>query len=135
MAFFDWDEKYRVGISTIDQQHRKLFELISHFYEHIRQKETQRAMTEALDGLMAYAASHFATEERYMQKYEYPLYARHIAQHSQFVEKVTDLRKRFQAGELVIPIEVANFAKDWLSNHILGEDQKFAPFFKAKGLA
>ena len=48
MAFFTWDEKYRVGIKVIDTQHKQLFELIAHFYDTIRQKKTQRAMSEAI---------------------------------------------------------------------------------------
>jgi hemerythrin len=134
MAFFDWDDKYRVGIPSIDLQHQKLFELTSHFYEKLRQKETKGAMSETLQGLVEYAGYHFATEERYMQKYQYPFYARHVAQHSEFVEKVTELQTRFQSGTLVIAIEVADFLKGWLSKHILGEDQKFGPFFQEKGL-
>lgn len=69
-----------------------------------------------------------------MQQYQYPLYDRHVAQHSKFVEKVTDLQARFQSGELVIPIEIANFLKDWLAHHVLEEDQRYTTFFQDKGL-
>jgi hemerythrin len=134
MAFFDWDDKYSVGIISIDQQHKKLFELISHFYEGIRQKETNLAMSEVIEGLIGYAETHFATEENYMKKYRYPLYERHQAKHAKFVEKITEFQARFQSGRLVIPIEIANFLKDWLSNHVLEEDQRYAPFFQDKGL-
>lgn len=134
MAFFDWDDKYRVGIKSIDQQHQQLFELISQFYERIRQKETKTAMSEVLKGLIEYTKTHFATEENYMKKYGYPLYERHQAKHTKFVEKVTAFQTRFQAGELVIPIEIATFLKDWLSDHVLKEDQHYAPFFREKGL-
>ena len=134
MAFFDWDEKYSVGIKSIDQQQKKLFDLLSNFYEMIRQKGTNRAMSEILQGLIEYAESHFSTEENYMKKYGYSLYERHTAQHAKFVGKITDLQTRFQSGALVIPIEVADFLKDWLSNHVIGEDQRYAPFFKEKGL-
>ena len=134
MAFFDWDDQYSVGINSIDQQHKKLFELISHFYERIRQKETKLAISEVLKGLTGYTEIHFSTEENYMKKYRYPLYERHQAKHAKFVEKVTDFQIRFQAGELVIPIEIANFLKDWLSDHVLQEDQRYAPFFREKKL-
>ena len=134
MAFFDWDENYRVGISSIDDQHKHLFELISNFYETIRQKDTNRAMSEVLQGLVDYAEYHFSTEEEYMQEHHYPLYERHTAQHAEFIEKATDFQARFQSGALVVPIEIANFMKEWLSGHVLGEDQLYAPFFREKGL-
>ena len=132
MAFFDWDEKYSVGIMSIDQQHRKLFAMISQFYETIRQKETQRAMSEILKELIEYAKTHFSTEENYLSKYEYPLYERHVAQHATFIGKVTNFYDRFQAKELLIPIEIADFLKEWLSGHVLGEDQRYAPFLQSK---
>jgi hemerythrin len=62
MAFFTWDEKYRVGIASIDQQHQHLFELISNFHATIRQKDVKRAMSEILKGLIEYAGYHFATD-------------------------------------------------------------------------
>jgi hemerythrin len=134
MAFFDWDPTYRVGIENIDQQHQHLFKLTSDFYDSIRNKQVKQAMSTLLQGLISYAGYHFATEEKYMQQYQYPLYDRHVAQHSKFVEKVTDLQARFQSGELVIPIEIANFLKDWLAHHVLEEDQRYTTFFQDKGL-
>ena len=134
MAFFDWADQYSIGVLSVDQQHQKLFELISHFYDLIHQKDVKRAMSETLQGLIEYTVYHFATEEGYMQKYQYPLYAKHAAQHAKFVEKTKDLQARFQAGELVIPIEIADFLKEWLMNHVLGEDQKLGPFLRDKGM-
>ena len=134
MAFFDWDEKYRVGIKTLDHQHQRLFELVSSFYERIHQKDTARAMAEILAGMIDYTVSHFATEEQYLTRYKYPLYERHAAQHAKFVETVKAFQTRIEKGELLIPIEVANFLKDWLSGHVLGEDHRYASFLKEKGI-
>jgi hemerythrin len=135
MAFFDWADQYSIGVLSIDQQHQKLFELISHFYDLIHQKDVKRAMSETLKGLIEYTVYHFATEEGYMQKYQYPLYAGHVAQHAKFVEKAKDIQTRFQAGELVIPIEIADFLKEWLTNHVLREDQKLGPFLRDNGMS
>ena len=132
MAFFDWEDKYTVGVKKLDSQHKKLFELVSAFYDRIHQKETARAMAEVLVGLIAYTQSHFSAEEQYLRQYGYPLYERHVAQHAKFVETVNDFKTRLETGQLLIPIEVANFLKEWLSGHILGEDQRYAPFLKEK---
>lgn len=132
MAFFDWNDRYSVGIMSIDNQHKKLFELISDFYKMLRQKEIPRAMADILDGLMEYTMIHFSTEESYFKKYQYPLFAKHAAQHAFFIEKLNEFRSRFQAEELVLPIEIATFMKDWLSGHVLGEDQRYAAFLEEK---
>ncbi len=132
MAFFDWEEKYAVGVKKLDLQHKKLFELVSAFYDRIHAKDTARAMSGVLAGLIAYTATHFSAEELYLHQYGYPLYDQHVAQHAKFVEKVTDFQTRMEQGTLLIPIEVANFLKDWLSGHILVEDQRYASFLKEK---
>jgi hemerythrin len=107
---------------------------VSAFYDRIHQKDTARAMAEVLVGMIAYTVSHFSTEEEYLRQYEYPLYERHVAQHARFVETVKDFRTRLEHDELLIPIEVANFLKDWLSGHVLGEDQRYASFLQEKGV-
>ena len=135
MAFFDWEEKYSVGVERLDSQHQTLFKLVNSFYDTIRQKDTQRAMSEVLSGLIAYTETHFTTEEQYLKDYGYPLYARHVSQHAQLVEKVKDFQTRFQSGRLLLPIEIATFLKEWLSGHILGEDQRYTSFLKGKGVS
>lgn len=131
MAFFDWDEKYRIGVESIDAQHQYLFELIGNFYEAVRSKELDRAMTETLQGLVEYAHYHFATEEEYMVEHDYPFYKQHRAQHHDFVQKVTDFVTRYQDGKLLIPLELANFLKNWLSEHILGSDKRIGEYTKS----
>ena len=38
-----------------------------------------------------------------------------------------------QLSPIASPIQITNFLKDWLNKHILGTDQKYAPFLKTKG--
>jgi hemerythrin len=39
-----------------------------------------------------------------------------------------------QLSPIASPIQITNFLKDWLNKHILGADQKYAPFLKTKGV-
>jgi hemerythrin len=133
MAFFDWEDKYTVGVKELDDQHKKLFELVSAFYDRIHERNTARAMSEVLVGLIAYTTTHFTTEENYLRRYGYTLYERHLTQHAKFVDTVKDFQSRIEKSELLIPIEVADFLKKWLSGHILGEDQRYASFLKKEG--
>lgn len=130
MAFFEWNDRYCVGIPSIDDQHKHLFALISNFYEQIRQKQTKQAINDILAGLVEYARTHFLTEETYFKTYNYPLYAVHVAKHSEFIDRVMEFQARFKANELLLPIEIAEFMKTWLTQHVLAEDQRYAPFLK-----
>jgi hemerythrin len=132
MAFLEWETKYSVGILSIDAQHQHLFELINQFYESIRQKHTEQALADLLKGLLDYTKTHFLTEENYLKKYQYPLYEKHLAKHGEFIERLHEMQIRFQNRQLLLPIEIAEFVKQWLAGHVLGEDQRYAHYLQEK---
>ncbi|HOJ43227.1 MAG TPA: bacteriohemerythrin, partial [Syntrophorhabdaceae bacterium] len=87
-----------------------------------------------IDGLVNYAATHFATEEKYFDMFKYPDAPNHKKEHADFVKKVGEFQDGFKKGNLALTIEVMHFLKDWLTKHILGTDKKYGPFFNEKGL-
>ena len=134
MAFMKWEDKYLIQIHIIDKQHQRLFEMIDTFYDLLRARETKRAMSEILQGLATYAEYHFHSEESMMELHHYPRLREHQRTHHKFNETVAEFRARFERGQLLLPLEVADFLKDWLSQHILVTDKEYAPFLLAKGV-
>ncbi|MDM8556627.1 bacteriohemerythrin [Desulfococcaceae bacterium HSG7] len=134
MTFLKWDKQYQLNISLIDKQHKRLFLLIDNFYQALKQKQSKQGMAELLNGLAEYTIYHFNAEEWFMKLYKYPVHQQHKAAHKEFIENVQDFQTRFEQGRLLIPLEVANFLKDWLSNHILTADKQLALFLIQKGV-
>lgn len=134
MAFMQWDDSYKLDISIIDEQHQRLFELINKFNKAIHEKKTKQATAEILKGLADYTIYHFHSEENLMKLKNDPNYESHRASHQSFVVKVNEFQERVHEGKLLIPIEIANFLRDWLSNHILVTDKKLASFLHQTGL-
>lgn len=134
MPLIRWEDSYNVDIIVIDQQHRKLVDLINGFHDAMANKKTNEFMTDLFIGLIQYTKSHFATEERYFRQYDFPGAENHQKEHQKFIEKVADMKERFDKGQLILTLEVMNFLKDWLVNHIQGTDKKYSAFFKSKGL-
>ena len=46
----------------------------------------------------------------------------------------TAYKKGFDEGKVLLSIDVIDFLKDWLINHIQGSDKKYGPFLNEKGL-
>ena len=90
--------------------------------------------TALLASLADYAVSHFATEERYFDRYGYVEAARHKEEHRLFTAKVRDIMERLDSGKLVISFELTNFIKDWVVAHVKGEDKKYSRCFNEAGL-
>ena len=134
MALFRWDDEYTVNVKSMDDQHRKFFELIDEYYEAIIQRRQKQGMSKVLRGLIDYARTHFNEEEKLMQDHKYPGYQEQKTQHAFFIQKIEDLKERFEKDELVLSVEVTNFMKSWLQNHIQKVDKKYGDFFNARGI-
>lgn len=134
MALVEWSDTYSVNIAEIDQEHQQLAQLTNELHEAMMEGKAKDVMSEVLDRLIQYALSHFATEERYFDLYDYPGAAQHKMKHAELVEQVSVLQKKFESGEKVLTIHVLNFLRDWIHDHILGYDKLFGPFLNDKGI-
>jgi len=85
-----------------------------------------------LEELIGYTASHFELEEQYMTRYAYPEYKGHKAIHDKLVGQVLELKSAVAAGKNIISIDLMNFLKDWLQNHIMSIDKKLGAFLSQK---
>ncbi len=125
MALMNWDEKYSVGITKIDEQHKKLINLINKLYDAMREGKGKEVLLSILDETLEYTKYHFVTEEGLFKQYSYSQIEDHIKEHRDMKGKVEQLYLDVQTGKTSISIEVFNFLKFWLNNHILNTDCKY----------
>lgn len=128
--YINWDERYSVGVDLFDQQHQRLFKMINGLHDGLREKRGREALKAALDGLMDYTKTHFADEERLMEKAHYPSLKLHTQQHAGLVEKVNEFYNAYHAGEAVMTVELIGFLMDWLKEHIMEADKQYAPWLR-----
>lgn len=134
MAIMNWNDSYSVNITSIDIQHKKLIDMINALHDAMAQGKGRDVMAPMVRDMATYAVTHFANEEKLMQEKGYPDFAAHKAQHDAFKQKVGDFQAKVADNKLGVTLEVMNFLKDWLSNHILSVDKKYAPFLNEKGI-
>lgn len=134
MALFEWKDTYSVNVGEIDRQHRMLVETLNDLHEAMLTRKSKEVLSGIIKSLVDYAGYHFSYEEKFMNKYKYPGYLEHKKEHDDFVVKVIDFQRQQVEGKLMLSMEIMNFLKDWLKNHILGTDKKYSSFFNEKGL-
>lgn len=134
MSLIKWDDSFSVDVTKIDQEHKKLVEMVNELTDAMKAGHGKDVLGNILDGLISYTASHFQTEETYFQQIKYPLAAEHKKEHVTFVEKVTEFKKEFDEDRAVVSVSVLQFLSKWLQNHIKGTDQKYTSFFHENGI-
>ncbi|MBT7185719.1 hemerythrin family protein [Candidatus Bathyarchaeota archaeon] len=134
MAFIDWSDELSVQVAEIDQQHQKLVAMLNELHDAMREKKAKDALGRIIKGLVDYAGTHFATEEKYFDQYGYPGAATQRREHKEFVAKVSEFKQGFDEGRLMLSMDVMDFLENWLVTHIQGSDKKYGPFFNEKGL-
>jgi hemerythrin-like metal-binding protein len=120
-----WREEFSVGIIEIDSQHKHLLCLYNNLVDAVYTGQSTRSLGNCLDELLQYVVTHFTTEEQYMKKYGYPHYEIHKKEHDDLREKTYHIHLDFTRGQPVLNIEVLDFLKKWLANHVLISDQGY----------
>ena len=134
MAFLPWSDEYNVNVREIDEQHKKLVGMINTLHEALVAGTGKDIQGKIISDMVDYAVVHFGTEEKYMQRYQFPGHAGHKAEHDSFAKKAAELKARMDGKGFVLTIVVLNFLKDWLQNHILVTDKQYSKHFNVNGL-
>ena len=133
--FIEWSDKVSVGIQEIDEQHKQLVKLINRLYDAMTQGEDKMQVAkEVMNELMQYTVVHFAVEECLFRIFEYPDYEDHCEHHQELRSQVYDINLKVQCGERQVTPELLFFLRKWITNHIMVEDMKYAPFLLKKGM-
>ncbi len=133
MPLMTWDDSLSVNIKRIDEQHKRLVNQINLLHEAMSSGKTREVLGPILEELVNYAVYHFGTEEELMVKYNFPGYEEHLKEHMDFKEKAGDLLSRYKTSTIIISIEILNFLRDWVTNHVTGTDKKYQEFLNTNG--
>ncbi len=133
MSLFNWSDKFKIGIDSIDLQHQKLVEILNELHEAMLTEKTELIMGDTLNKMVTYTQEHFAFEEGLLRQAKYPELDTHKKAHEAFVAKATALSSRFSEKKQTLNVETWDFLKNWLKNHMLGEDKKYVAHLKSQG--
>lgn len=122
---FTFTKDCLIGVPEIDDEHKRLFELIGEVDAALKTDNDSVSTAMALlNELKQYAVTHFAHEEAYMASIKDPELPRQQKEHQLFVDKVNSYRfsdiTEETARELVL--ELLDYLSKWLMSHILGSD-------------
>jgi hemerythrin len=126
---YKWSEKFELGVRTIDEQHKCIFDLANTLHETGARSEGRAIVETVILEMGSYVDEHFEEEEALMEELHYPGLEEHRLVHQEMQAKVRGLAERFEAGE-VEPPEVHFLVVSWLLKHITQEDLRIGEFIR-----
>lgn len=126
MRLFSWSDDLSVGHKFIDDDHRKLVDMVNDFHEAMQEGKGNEVINKVLDDLTKYTREHFRREEAEMQRIRYPQYLAHKLEHDKLLAEVSELQASMRSGKAMLSIKVSKFLRDWLLTHIKQTDKLLA---------
>ena len=128
-----WQNSYSVGIKLIDDQHKELVKLTNQLFNNCLagREQSMTAFLETIHEAVDYVGYHFGTEEKVMERVNYPELAKHKSEHVDFVREVFSKVEDFTDGKVLTPLAFVYFLRDWVLNHIAVCDKKMADYLLA----
>ena len=125
-ALVVWQPAYSVGIGLIDEQHKTLIGLANKLFDSCLdgKDSAHSAFAQTIHELVDYVKYHFGTEEKVMERINYPGFKGHKEEHIEFIRQVLGKVEVFKSGKLFVPLTFAYFLRDWVVNHIAVCDRK-----------
>ncbi len=135
MKTFEWDDRLSIGISKLDNDHKQIIGLINALNDSIANDERTERLPEIFVQLVDYVLAHFVREEHFMQLARFPGLEEHRRRHNELSSKLTQLENQVDSSDTgILSLELAEFLRTWLLNHIALDDLQLRPYFAEAGL-
>ena len=130
---YQFTEDCLIGVDQIDNEHRRLFELVNEVANLLMRNDINRSDVDAiLMELDEYAVLHFRHEEEYMKDINDPELPRQKEMHQDFVNKIREIKLGdMESNDDKETLKnVVEFTARWLFTHILSSDTMIGVFQK-----
>jgi hemerythrin len=128
-----WQNSYSVGIKMVDEQHKELIKFTNTLFNSCLtgHEQSRAAFLNIIHEAVNYIDYHFSTEEKIMERVNYPDLPEHRGEHKSFVREVFVKVEDFSSGKLLVPLTFVYFLRDWVFHHIAVCDKKMGDYLIA----
>ena len=135
MAVIEWSDAIKIGVPSIDAEHRQLIVLTNDFLTAAEDEALMPQLAAILGELIVHTRSHFQAEERLLDQCGYPHLAAHQAEHTRLLVEAQTLHDRFcrPEADAKLTMETAHYLQHWLLDHIVTSDKPCRPYLMRLG--
>jgi hemerythrin-like metal-binding protein len=129
--FIEWEPYLATDIRSIDEQHKKLVDLINDVYNGYQSGLDHNKQADTLDALLQYTVKHFEHEENIFDRISYGHTREHKLEHAALVKKAVEVQTAFKSSATnELSQDTMVFLRNWIINHIMGTDKKYVASMK-----
>lgn len=123
----EWDDSYIIGDREIDEQHRKMFDLINSLPDNMSQEDIKGYILI----IVKHAREHFRCEEALMARVKYPHRDNHIERHTELLKMLSDKCLDDFHGKFAVQ-KFKVFLYHWIRDHIIDVDSVLFDYVNTK---
>lgn len=125
MALVEWREEFKVGIASVDHEHRQLIGLINDLHADLAQHPSGEAILRMLGEVYARISAHFALEERVMRERGYDALEEHKADHERLLDEIRDIMDRCESdASFSYEAALSGELGAWFGDHFRTQDAR-----------
>lgn len=127
-----WNEKLACGLKPIDEQHKKLVELVNDMFRHATGNSGQEHeyFNSVIREVVDYVKYHFAAEEKILMATKYANFEEHKKEHEKFIQAIIENIRSYESGKRVALSNFTRFLRDWILSHIALVDKQYFEYFR-----
>jgi len=127
-----WSKALSVGNPEIDKQHRELFSIVNDLIKVHNQGSKHDEVNRVLLAIVRYAEKHFITEDEYMATYDYPKFADHRQEHSDYLSHVNQFLDSHEKGSADLTKGMLKFLSKWWVDHVSKSDMEYGVWARSR---
>jgi len=115
-----WNDNFSCGITSIDDQHKVLVDLVNDLFNHVTGNYIQERdyFNRVIHEVIKYVKNHFAMEEKILSAAKFPGYAEQKKEHDNFIRVLVSHVHDYQSGKRITLSSFTKFFRDWVLSHI-----------------
>jgi len=125
MVLVEWRDDFKIGIDSVDYEHRQMIELINAVHGKLSDDAPKNLILDFLGEVFTRISAHFALEERIMSNWKYDQFEDHKADHERLLDEIRDIMDGFEAGTIAAAdAELSERLNAWFTNHFKTRDAR-----------
>ena len=123
---FTWNDSYSAGLAELDDDHRRLLDVVGKMEQAVEAGRGEEVMGEVLRDILHHTEDHFPHEERLMAEHKFPGLGEHQEMHRAGLEEIKKMVEQHKNNDPELtPAKLTHFLSFWFGTHFLTEDSKF----------